>query len=360
VLVRNDISIATVGITANQISVGTAIAAGGATNSLNLALLPQSDASVRQAFNQLSGDIHASLRSAAVEDSRMIRNIVLDHLGKSADGIVAWGAGFGGYGSISSDGNASGLHHDSAGVIAGADVPLDGGFRLGFAGAYTANNARVADRSSTANGNSGHIIAYGGWIQDAIDLKLGSEIGWGTANVTRTVASFSQSDANSQSQRVAQIFGDAGYKIVTAQATLEPYLNIASVSAMTGGFAESGGSTALSGGSKTDTETYETLGMRASLAGMTLDDRVGLLSPHIDMGWQHAFNVFQPAQILTFQSLAQNFTVLGVPLSRDAAAVRAGADLVIGPDATLSLDYDGSFASRVQNNAIRGTLAWRF
>jgi uncharacterized protein with beta-barrel porin domain len=78
------------------------------------------------------------------------------------------------------------------------------------------------------------------------------------------------------------------------------------------------------------------------------------------MGWQHAFNNFLPGQVLTFQSLAESFTVAGVPLASDAAAVRTGFDVAIARGATLSLDYDGSFSSRVQNNAIRGTLAWKF
>lgn len=52
--------------------------------------------------------------------------------------------------------------------------------------------------------------------------------------------------------------------------------------------------------------------------------------------------------------------MLGAPLARDAAAVRAGFAFTISPDASLSLDYDGSVAGRVQNNAIRGGLDWKF
>ena len=93
---------------------------------------------------------------------------------------------------------------------------------------------------------------------------------------------------------------------------------------------------------------------------MSLDPSLGAITPHVDMGWQHAFKTLRPGQIATIASLSQSFTVLGVPLARDAAAVRAGFDLAITPEAVLSLDYDGSFANRVQNNAIRGTLQWKF
>jgi uncharacterized protein with beta-barrel porin domain len=78
------------------------------------------------------------------------------------------------------------------------------------------------------------------------------------------------------------------------------------------------------------------------------------------MGWQYGFNTLRPGQTLAFQTLSQSFTVLGVPLSRNAAATRAGFDIPLAPQAMVSLDYDGSFAGRVQNNAIRGSLAWKF
>jgi len=357
-LVRPDL-LATVATTTNQTSIGSAIAASSGSAVLTV-LAPQSDAAVRTGFNQLSGDIHASLRSAAVEDSRIIRDTVLDHLGKTSDSMTVWGAGFGGYGSISTDGNASGLHHDMAGFIAGADMPLGQGFRLGLAGAYTSNNASVTGKASTASGNSGHVVAYGGWSDGKIDLKLGGDFGFGHVNVTRSLAAFTQTNTDRQNQRLAQVFGDAGYKFETSRAMVEPYVGIASISARTGAFAETGGSTALSGGSRTDTQTYSTVGMRASLAPMSLGESVGAITPHVDMGWQHAFKTFRPGQVETIAGLSQSFTVLGAPLASDAAAVRAGFDIALTPEAVLSLDYDGSFASRVQNNAVRGSLAWRF
>ena len=52
-----------------------------------------------------------------------------------------------------------------------------------------------------------------------------------------------------------------------------------------------------------------------------------------------------------------SFTVLGVPLSTDAAAVQLGFDLAVAPDVILNAGYDGSFSSKVQNNAIRAGLS---
>ncbi len=103
---------------------------------------------------------------------------------------------------------------------------------------------------------------------------------------------------------------------------------------------------------KTDSQTYATLGMKAALNGLSFDNGMAI-TPKIDMGWQHSFRHLRPGQTVTFQNAAQSFTVLGVPLGMDAAALQLGFDLAVAPDVNLNAGYDGSFSSKVQNNALR-------
>jgi fibronectin-binding autotransporter adhesin len=348
-LLRPDLA-AALATNTNQANAAAAVIAGGAS-ALTTPLGNMSDADVRAAYSQLSGDIHASLRSAAVEDSRIIRDAVLDHLNGRAPGTGVWAVGFGGYGSIATDGNASGLHHNTAGFVGGADINVGSGFRLGLGGGYTSNDSSTSGRVSIANGNSSHVLGYAGWGNSHAEIKLGGEYGWGTANVTRTVAAYTQTDSGRQDQRTSQVFGEFGYRI--GRRPIVPYVDVVSVSATTGAFAETGGSAALSGAEKTDTQTYSTVGLRVSFP-------MAWVRPRFDVGWQHAFDSFLPTQLLTLQSVAQSFTVLGAPWARDAAAVRAGFAFTVSPNASLSLDYDGSVGRRVQNNAVRGGLDWRF
>ena len=84
------------------------------------------------------------------------------------------------------------------------------------------------------------------------------------------------------------------------------------------------------------------------------------IAPNIDLGWRHAFDVLKPGQTVSFQDTGTGFTVLGVPLESDAAALQLGFDVTLTPDARLSVGYDGTFGSRVQNNAIRGAFQWAF
>jgi autotransporter-associated beta strand protein len=351
----------TYGKTPNQIAAGAGLAAGANTGTLYVAtgnLVATNVASVPGALGQMAGDIHASIRGAVIEDSRIIRNAVLGRLDQDGEHAALWGSAFGGTGSIAGDGNAAALHHNSAGLIAGVDMLVSDGIRAGIAAAYSTDRAATSGHLSTGSGNSGHIIGYAGWTGGAFDLKLGGDYGWGTLHTARQVTALGQTLAGRQDQRMGQVFADAGYRIASDQWMFEPYVDIAHVEATSGSFAERGGSAALSGGSVTDGLTYGTMGLRAALAGLSLDD-IGI-APKIDLGWRHAFDTLKPGQLVSFQDTGTSFTVLGVPLGTDAAALQLGFDVVLTPDAKLSLGYDGTFGSRAQNNAVRGAFQWAF
>jgi len=172
-------------------------------------------------------------------------------------------------------------------------------------------------------------------------------------HVIRTVPGISAATSDSEDQSTVQEFGEFGYKL-DSSIPMEPFVTLAHVEASSGAFAESGGIAALSGGSKSDNDTYSTLGLRA-----TLDD-IGPLTPKVSIGWQHSFTSLAPGQVVSLQNAGTSFTVLGVPVAPDAAALQLGFDARLSANATVSLGYDGSFASRTQNNAVRGTLDWRF
>jgi outer membrane autotransporter protein len=305
----------------------------------------------------MAGDIHASLRGAAIQDSRLLRNSVLRHLDDAADGVQAWGAAFGGYGGIAGDGNAAGLHHQSAGFLAGADMMAGDGLRLGVAAAYTANSARTADHAANADGDSAHLLTYANWRSGALDLRLGADMGWGNATIVRAVPQLSQSLTGGQDTHLGQVFAEGGYRIEAGQAHLEPYAGFTHVAATSGAFDESGGSAALSGKEKTDSQTFMALGMRMTLPNLFDDSR---LTPWGDIAWQHAFGRLRPDQTLRLTDAGQDFTVLGAPLDLDSAAIQTGFDFALKPNAVLTIGYDGTFGSRAQANALRGGFAWRF
>jgi uncharacterized protein with beta-barrel porin domain len=99
-------SFASAGGTPNQIAVGAGADGLRMSNGLSSALVELSDvASARAAFDGASGEVHASARTALVEDSRFVREATLTRLqAPAADHPVIWGQGFGDWGST--DGTA--------------------------------------------------------------------------------------------------------------------------------------------------------------------------------------------------------------------------------------------------------------
>lgn len=351
------------GKTPNAVAAGNALSASDPTGALYTALgnLVATDTpATAGALQQLSGEIHASIRSAMIEDGRAIRHSVLDHLAQDPDGMTIWGTAFDETGSIDGDGNASSMHHSQTGVIAGVDIPVNPDFRIGVAGAITNQREKISNVLSGAHGDTGHIVGYATWTGGAWTASGGVDYGWGTSHITRQITALSETDRGSENNDLTQVFGDVGYKLTADRITFQPYADLAYVSANTGKFNESGGVGVLSGGSKDDNETYSTLGVRAQLGdGMNMGQSVTLV-PKVDIGWEHAFDSVRPDQTLSFTGTGQNFTVMGVPIEKDAADIQAGFDIALSPQAVLSLTYDGSFGSDAKSNGFRGGLIWKF
>ncbi|MBV9549870.1 MAG: autotransporter domain-containing protein, partial [Alphaproteobacteria bacterium] len=357
-LIRNDLTFGTAfGTTVNQTAVGNAVSAGGVTTPLYnaLATVANNASAMPAALDSLSGEIHASLRSAMIEDSRMIRDTVLDRRAP-ADGTSVWAAAFTDYGELAGDGNAAELHRSNAGFIAGVDTLLDDGLRAGLAFSYGGQRVGINARASHASGSAWYLVGYAGWQADAWKLDAGGDLGWGSNNVVRSVAVLAETESDHQANQSGQFFARVSYDPGLVGLPLIPYAGLAHIYASSGAFAETGGLAALSGAGKTDSQTYSTLGLRLAEGDLGAD--LSGLSLHADLGWSHALEGRTPAQIAAFAT-GQSFTVTGVPLGSDAATVQLGLDYAIDPAATFSFGYDGSLSNRGSSHAIRGGLNWR-
>jgi fibronectin-binding autotransporter adhesin len=356
---------ASYGKTANQIAAGTALTASSPTNALYTqlgGLVGSNTAAVAGALTQLSGEIHASMRSAMIQSSHIIRDTVTARADGAdpSDGVSLWASGFGGYGSLSGNANATSVHQNTDGGIVGADIGLMPGLRAGIAGAWLAQKINLPGVTSSARGSTTHIIGYANYVSGPIVVDLGGDYGWGASQARRQVSALSENDTDHQSANQGQVFGNVGYRLTGEGGWMaEPYAGLAYVSATTGAFVETGGNGALSGASSTNGQTYSSLGVRGLLGEYGLGSGI-TLTPHLDFAWQHGFNTLTPGQALTFITAAQSFTVLGVPLEQDAAAIQAGLDFRLMPGLTMSLGYDGNLGSRDQSNFVRGGLEWQF
>ncbi|RXT23483.1 hypothetical protein B5U98_11235 [Bosea sp. Tri-39] len=367
----------------------------GRTLALYNSLLMLDAPSARQAFDALSGEIHASARSALVDESWLLRAAVNDRL-RSAFGAVGaspmatlnygfsadlapsatgpmprlrtdrfavWGQGYGAWGRTDSDRNAAKLTRSTGGFLIGADVAVFDTMRVGVIAGYSRSEFDVNARLSSGESDNYHFGLYGGGQWGALGLRAGASYTWHDIETRRTVtfAGFSDGLKGNYDAGTAQVFGELGYRVDLGQTALgkvalEPFAGLAYVNLHTDWLSETGGAAALTARSDDTSLGYSTLGLRASttfaLQGMDLTLRGGL-------AWRHAFGDVTPTAALAFAG-SSSFTVAGLPIARDAGVVEAGLELAISPSAALSLAYTGQLAQDAQDHAFKANLAVRF
>jgi fibronectin-binding autotransporter adhesin len=362
----------------------------GGTLLLYNSVLVLDAASGRAAFDQLSGEIHASVKTVLVEESAAVRGAAIDRL-RSAFGTVGsapmatmnygftadlapavkgpmptlrsdrfavWGQGFGGFGRTEGDGNAGTLSRSTGGLMLGADMAVLDTLRVGVLAGYSHSRFDVNSRLSSGESDNYHLGLYGGGQWGAFGLRLGASYTWHDVTTSRTVAFAGFGDVlrSDSDAGTAQVFGEVGYRFDVGRIALEPFAGLAYVSLHSDGIREIGGAAALSGRGDDTNIGYSTLGLRAStnlsLNGTELTLRGAL-------GWRHAFGDVDPATTLAFSG-SNSFTVAGLPIARDSALVETGLDFAIGKSTTLGLSYTGQLATDARDHAFKANLAVKF
>jgi len=380
-----------VGSTPNEVEVGKGIESLPARSSILDGLLNQANlANARGALNQLSGEAHASARTALIDESWIIRNAANDRLRAAFGGVgtpstvtmnygytadlarsvngpmpalpvdrfALWGQGYGNWGRTSSDGNAGALSRSTGGFLLGADVAPFDNLRFGVLAGYSRSNFDVKARASSGESDNYHLGLYGGSQWGALSLRTGASYTWHDVSTSRlvTAAFLGGNPRADYDAATAQVFGELGYRAGVAGVELEPFAGLAYVNLHTGRFVETGAVTALSASGDDTGIGYSTLGVRAStefaLGGVDLTLRGGL-------AWRHAFGDVKPSVTMTFAG-STPFTISGLPIARDTAVVEAGADVAIGRNATLGLAYNGQLAQDNADHSFKGVLAVKF
>jgi outer membrane autotransporter protein len=352
----------TSGMTRNQTA-----AASGADNIGNGAMYQalaylQSDAEARAAFDQISGEIHASLRGATTEDSRFVREAINNHLlspGEARHGI--WMEAYGAWGNMDGDGNAAKVDRDIGGFFVGGDIVSSDTIKAGIVGGYSSAKVRVDDRNSSAKTDDYHLAGYLGYELGSFALRSGIAHVWRDVETARTVSfnSFGDSLASEYQMKRFQIFTEAAYKIKMGSNTaFEPFGALAFVSVKTNDFKEAGGVAALtSTNGASDDYLMTTLGGRFE-AGLPIGGgNVGLTAM---AGWRHvgSGDLFTPIRMQFASGPA--FDIVGPAIAKDAAALALKVSAKLGAKADFDLGYSGVVGSGLSDHGIRAALRLRF
>ncbi len=398
-------SFASVGQTPNQIATGAAVETLGFGNPIYDLVLMDTAEQAREAFESLSGEVHASVSNVLASDSRYVRDAILGRMrrasyasttdknvalagpaetavtagvarGRMALGaggaddirlaapnpLTFWTRGIGSWGEFNGNGNgnAATAQRTLAGFVSGMDAEVGGGWRAGLATGYLQSNINVGARSSSADVDGYILAAYGAGAVGPFALRSGAAWTWNSIDSTRSVMfpGFYERELANYDAGTGQLFAEVAYPMLTEYGPLEPFAGLAWVRVTRDDFTESGAAAALTSSSSTEGMGYSTLGIRAATLpqpawGITI-------TPRGSIAWQHAFGDLSPIQALAFASNDIAFGIAGVPVVQDSALVDAGFDLALGADAFVSISYIGQLATDLHDNGLQGRLDWRF
>lgn len=387
---RNDTGFESVAQTPNESAVAQALGQSDPGSPLYSSILGLNTDQASAAFRQLSGDSHASLASAMVRNSEPVRNLPMNHLrdslrseargqqgdcgdaARTAGGYAerfscqrnVWTEVLGNWQSQDGDGNAPSYRQRTGGVLAGGDIRVGDGWRVGMALGYQDSTIWQDSRNAKADVDSYSITLFGGksFVQpsgNAWNVMAGAAYSWQDIKTRRnlTIGGDGQELKADYDGNTTQIFGELGYAVpVTPQATVEPFVGAAWIKQRTGGFSEDGGSAALSGDSDSNDVTTTTVGVRGNLdteiAGAPARLRATL-------GWRHAMGDVDPERTMAFSS-GPSFTVAGTPIARNAAVAEIGAEVAVSKNAAVGLSYQGQFGSGSRDNAGFLNVRWNF
>jgi len=325
-------------------------------------LMILSEEEAQDAFDQLSGEGHASMRGALAENGRWIVRATEDRLharGMSGEETAApqnlfWATAHGNW--MDTDGSA-GSHdfgNDRYGIVAGVDRSMGEGLRLGLLGGYTRTRASADTLRTDTDADSYTAGLYGGTEGSPFVIDFGALYSWhgidGTRHITNPVSETLNADYDARSW---ELFGEAGYRFGANRVTAEPFVGVAHQNLETDAFAETGGVAALGAPSQSMSTTFATVGVRPVID----------LAPNIQVrgmaGWRRAMGDTDTELTLGFAG-SDPFTVTGAPIAESAFVSEFGFDMFAAGGVSIGASYVGQYGDGVSSNGFDLRLRTEF
>ncbi|MCW5626656.1 MAG: autotransporter domain-containing protein, partial [Burkholderiales bacterium] len=350
--------------THNQAAVAAALDAMGCNGQPYAAQLNAlTDAQVPAAMDALSGEGHASIAAALLENSNHVAGAIGDRLEQAfssvegvepngfaggptlldpgvIDGLSIWGQSYGGLTARSGDGNASPTQSSAMGLVFGADGRVSEDWRLGLMGGFgvTAIDAGRT-RGTSADATVG---AYAGGQIGIVEVKAGAAYTRHFIETSRSIVFPGVDDTMRASYQAgtAQAFLEVSTDVEAGPVTLTPFARIAGVNHATDAFTETGGEGRLRTRASVANALFVTLGLGAEHQ-FVLNDTM-LVTARGSIGWRHAF----ADQVRVSNSFVGGgpFTVASAGIAPDVAVVSAGVSIDVSQNVSLDLGYEGELA----------------
>ncbi|MDE7548661.1 autotransporter domain-containing protein [Acetobacter fabarum] len=383
---RNTVTFASVGNSRNEKAIGWALDSLPADTPVVGAVSQLGLRGARAAFNALSGEVHASARTALIQDSFFVRQAALDRLDNagcdkaSADGTIRtadlrtqrddgchtdramlWGEAYGSLGHNTGDGNAATMQHSTAGFVMGADAPVMQTWRVGGLVSYGRSMFDIGGgRASSGHSNNVSVGGYAGTHWGHLNLRLGATYTWDMLSASRTTAvpGLGQRLSSNYLGGTAQGFGELSYRLHAGKSIVEPFGNVAYVNLHTNNYHEHGSAGAVNGKTTDTGVTFSTFGLRVSSAV-----RAGklLLVPHGMLAYRHAFGLTVPTQHQNFASMGgAGMDIAGVGLSTNAAVLDTGLTARLTDRIDVGLSYIGQYGNHSVDSGAKAHIRFQF
>nr|WP_240494300.1 autotransporter serine protease [Pantoea sp. 1.19] len=367
---RNDTAFVSVAQTPNQQAVAQAADGLPAGHPVyESLLLSESAQAAQQAFSQLSGQLHADMASALLNDGRHLRDALNGRLRQVA-GLVdsperrsdeggAWGQLLGTWGHGDGADGEEGYRSSTRGVVLGWDAALKSGAWLGVSTGFTRTGLHGL-AGAQADSHNVQLAAYGGVRSGALGLRAGVSHAWHRIETSRTVSYGAQRDRETSKYNAGstQAFAEAGYALEDEWATLEPFINLSAATLALGGMKEAGGAAALGADRQHLSAAASTLGVRADRRWLL--GRHSTLGSRLELGWQRSLGAREREVGLYFTDVRQAFAVGSARASRDGLVVKADVALNVDARTTLSLGYGGLLSASHRDNSVYAGFNWAF
>ncbi|WP_151208925.1 autotransporter outer membrane beta-barrel domain-containing protein [Bordetella petrii] len=370
-------ALSTMDFTSNQRATGFGAASvAGANATVDEAFFSSDPA---QAFDQLSGEVHATARSLVFADmlstNAALQSQMRANLGATllpgqpmaaSDGTPAgaqpksasyplWVRFNAASINNDGDGNTASAHYSTTRLLVGADAGIGGGWRLGAAGGASTGDFNVKDRSSDGTINNYTFALYGGnsWIlgPGKLNLLLGGGYTRHNIDTDRNVSLGAGQELSADYHGSTwQLFGDLGYAIPWGETHhVEPYVNVSWFNQRMSGFSESGGDAALSSSASTAKLSSYTLGLRSALV---FPGKTNAFTVRTNLGWRHAGGDRSPTRSMQFiEGAGSAFSIAGAPIAKNSLLVGLSGEVSLDSNFAMGLSYDGEFGSGNADNA---------
>lgn len=358
-LERNTTSFASVAETANQAAAaeGLESLASNGTNALYTTVLNLDTETAASAFDQVSGELHASAVSALAWQAELVQHAVLGNIDpaspRNADGSRVWMQAYGASADLQNDAGHD-LDYGTKGALFGLDRTLGQWIVGGFIGGGKGDMDLDAS-SDHADSDDLHLGLYATRSFGATDLRTG--LSW-TRSALETdrhvaVSSFSDQLNADYDARMVQLFGQLSRSYVLGQTTLEPSAGLSYLHVSTGDVSETGGDAALALSGADFDATFVELGLAArhSLAGTVHPTQLTS-----GLRWRHKLAGDAPQIDMAFAG-GSSFAVEGADLDDDLISVDLGIDVALGKSSRLHAGYSHQFGENTESGALSARLS---